>query len=323
LATYAALTGAITPATKDLPLYTLLYVASVLMTEPLRKSATLLDGNTSYLEWEIKGPALHFAHANGFNAQTYRGLLQPLAAQAHIFASDLRGHGQSTLNADTSLIRGWSVFRDDLVRLLDVLGAGPYVLAGHSMGATASVMVAATRPDLVRALVLCEPVFVPPTMWAMSRLMRAAGMTQKFDLAVRAAKRRDVFPSLDAAIAAYRGRGAFASWPEQTIHDYLSGGTTPTGNGEEVRLSCAPKWEAADFRNAPTGKRALAKYIRCPVTIIRGLKPGSTTSESEAGKFARAHGNTRIVTVAESGHFLPMEKPQIVRDEIARVLDAL
>lgn len=292
------------------------------MTEPLRKSATLRDGNASYLEWETKAPALHFAHANGFNAETYRGLLQPLGGQAHIFASDLRGHGQSTLHADTSLIRGWAVFRDDLVRLLDTLGAGPYVLAGHSMGATASVMAAALRPDLVRALVLCEPVFVPPRMWALSRALRAIGMTPRFDLAVRAAKRRDVFPSLEAAIAAYRGRGAFASWPEQTIRDYLTGGVTPTGKGEEVRLSCSPKWEAADFRNAPTGKRALAKTIRCPVTILRGLQPGSTTSEDEAEKFARAHGNTRIVTVAGSGHFLPMEKPQIVRDEIVRVLSA-
>ena len=41
----------------------------------IRKSAALTDGAVSYLEWDGDGPALHFAHANGFNALTYRTLL--------------------------------------------------------------------------------------------------------------------------------------------------------------------------------------------------------------------------------------------------------
>ena len=40
----------------------------------------------STLEWENDGPALHFAHANGFNAQTYQSLLQPLSGRFHIHA---------------------------------------------------------------------------------------------------------------------------------------------------------------------------------------------------------------------------------------------
>ena len=57
----------------------------------------MAGGEVSYLEWENSGPALHFAHANGFNAETYRRLLQPLASLFHIFALDMRGHGFTTL----------------------------------------------------------------------------------------------------------------------------------------------------------------------------------------------------------------------------------
>jgi pimeloyl-ACP methyl ester carboxylesterase len=63
------------------------------MTEPVRKTVALPDGDVSCLEWPGNGTPLHFAHATGFNAETYRSLLQPLAETFHIFAGDARGHG--------------------------------------------------------------------------------------------------------------------------------------------------------------------------------------------------------------------------------------
>jgi pimeloyl-ACP methyl ester carboxylesterase len=45
-----------------------------------------------------------------------------------------------------------------LAQVLDALGAGPYILVGHSMGTQWVVELAAQRPDLVQALVLIGPV---------------------------------------------------------------------------------------------------------------------------------------------------------------------
>ena len=48
------------------------------------------DGEVSVLAWEqadARVPSLHFAHANGFNAQTYRTMLQPLAQEMRLYAS--------------------------------------------------------------------------------------------------------------------------------------------------------------------------------------------------------------------------------------------
>src|SRR6202000_2396771 len=154
--------------------------------------------------------------ANGFNAQTYRGLLEPLAQSFRVVASDARGHGFTTLPTTPGLASGWTVFRDDLIAVLERLAPQGAILAGHSLGGTTSLMVAAARPDLVHALVLVEPVLVPSHV--------APGDSEMWE---RPPKRRDRFPSLDAAFEAYRGRGAFKTWPDETVRDYLEGGLVP------------------------------------------------------------------------------------------------
>jgi pimeloyl-ACP methyl ester carboxylesterase len=274
------------------------------MNEPVRQTIPLADGAVSCLTWNGNGPLLHFAHANGFNAGTYRGLLAPLCDRFRIAASDARGHGRTTLPATAGLARNWTVFRDDLIAILDRIAPDGAILAGHSMGATASLMAAALRPEKVRALVLVEPVLMPKDVGPGDN-----------ELARRAEKRRDAFASLDEAFALYRGRGAFKTWPDDTLHDYLAGGLELSGDG--MRLSCRPAWEAEDFRSTPSGVSALARDLRCPVTLIHARS--GTASENEIALFKRLYPATSVVLHPDATHFLPMEFPQLVRDEITKI----
>lgn len=288
------------------------------MTDPIRRAVNLCDGDVSVLEWPGNGPLLHFAHANGFNAETYRVLLSPLAGKFHVVASDARGHGFSTLPTPLGIQKGWRIFRDDLLHLLAVLDRGPAILAGHSMGGAASLMAAALRPARVRALVLVEPVLFPafaPYVLMFGKLIgRNPGGPNLVDMAL---KRRSVFPSFDMALKAYSGRGAFKTWPFEMVRDYLAGGLVPTGKDEEVRLACDPQWEAEDFRHPAPGVARLAGRLRCPVTLLHGSGPGSTARESQVALFKRRKPDVRIVSVPEASHFLPMEFPERVRAEIA------
>ncbi len=114
-----------------------------LMAPPRRLSLSLGNGEISYLEWKLAEglPPLHFAHANGFNGLTYRALLAPLAPYFHIRAWDARGHGMTTLPADSAAHKDWYIYRDDLIAFTERFAedAGrPVLLAGHSMGGTAS-----------------------------------------------------------------------------------------------------------------------------------------------------------------------------------------
>jgi pimeloyl-ACP methyl ester carboxylesterase len=285
------------------------------MIQPIRQTQTLSDGNISYLEWEADRPTFHFAHATGFNAETYIPLLAPLADRLRVLASDARGHGFTTLPTAPGMTQGWNIYREDLARFLEATTSGPAILAGHSMGAVVSAMIAAAFPDRVKALLLIEPVLVPNILRLLSWIpFRPPSM----DLAARAERRRATFASFDAALASYRGRGAFRTWPEDFVAAYLKGGLVPTGNGTEMRLACAPSWEAQTFRGAPFGAAGLARKIRCPVTLL--YAENSTPPESECRLFARLHGNTRLIKVPGTTHFLPMERPDVVRDEIARML---
>jgi pimeloyl-ACP methyl ester carboxylesterase len=284
------------------------------MNLPQRKQMTFEDGAISYLEWEADAPVLHFAHANGFNAETYRSLLQPLAGKFHIYASDLRGHGFTSLPAVPGMQMGWNIYPEDLARFVGRIAKDrPVLLAGHSMGATSSLMLTAHRPELVRALVFAEPVLVPET-----GEQQSAEEPPRPNLVDLAMRRRQVFASFDAALGGYRGRGAFKTWPEEMLADYLRGGLVSTGNGSEMRLACTGEWEAANFRNAPPGKAKLVAEVRCPLTILHAA-PGAmdgTARPSEIALVSRLKPDAKIVGVPDTTHFLPMERPDAVRAEL-------
>jgi pimeloyl-ACP methyl ester carboxylesterase len=288
------------------------------MNAPVRRSLSLPYGAVSYLEWNgpEHAPLLVFSHANGFNASTYTSLLRPLSNRFRIVAWDMRGHGLSTLPIAGKRPRGWQLFRDDLLRFLDGLDARPTVLAGHSLGASASLLAAATRPYVAQSLVLIEPVMAPDSEAWRARFARLFGRTeQTMPLVAMALKRRAQFRSRETALRGFKGRGAFRTWPAETIADYVEAGLLPEGDG--FRLACSPQWEAASYADYPLHLGRLGSRIRVPVAVLCGTM-GSSTSPRVLEEFARRHRDTRIVKVDGATHFLPMERPEIVRAEIER-----
>ncbi|MGD0192071.1 MAG: alpha/beta hydrolase [Rhizomicrobium sp.] len=265
----------------------------------------------SCLEWQGRGLPLNFAHANGFNAQTYASILAPLAGEFHLFACDQRGQGFSTLPTAPGMSKGWTIFRDDLIAYLKKLGDEPVILSGHSMGATASFMAAAAAPEAVRALVLFEPVFVAPLAQA----------NPGPNLAGKALKRRDTFPSFEAAYEGYRGRGIFAAWSDRMLEDYLRGGLKQGEDGTWT-LTCSPAWESECFRETPMHVSRIAPDVRCPVTIVHGTV-ASTAFDGEIAAIVAARPDMRVVKVEGGTHFLPMQHPEVVQAEIARMRERL
>lgn len=277
------------------------------------------DGEVSVLCWEqadAKAPSLHFAHANGFNASTYRTMLAPLAGEMRIYASDLRGHGQTTLAANPKGMASWDIYRDDILRLLQDLDGRPKILAGHSIGATASLAAALVNPHWVTGLVLVEPVILAPRLLRWLRLMRLLGLTDRmFPLVAKAKRRRSIWPSHEAMFQAYRGRGAFRSWPEQVVRDYIAGGAVEYLDDRQVRLACTPGWEAANYSAGPPNIWRAFAALRCPVTLIVGEKR-STCPVSIIDMLVARRPDIRVVRVPGASHFLPMEFPDEVRREV-------
>jgi pimeloyl-ACP methyl ester carboxylesterase len=284
--------------------------------EPRRRMIRLPDGEMAALDFgDEKRPVdVVFLHATGFNAMTYRSILAPLSPGMRILAVDQRGHGASNLPIDPPKLRSWKPYRDDLLALLSTLDGPPPVLSGHSMGGTVSLLAAAVRPAAVSGLVLFDPVVL--TRWQMvaAHLPGGSKAMKASPLAVGAAKRRAVFDSVEAAFAAYKGRGAFRTWSDVMLADYVAGGFRERPDGR-VELACRPAMESAIFANHAHNPWAAAAKAKAPIQIYRA-EQGSTCRIGSGEAFFAGNRRSSLVTVLGSSHFLPMERPDIVRDAL-------
>jgi pimeloyl-ACP methyl ester carboxylesterase len=286
---------------------------------PRRRSIALNGRGPGAMAALDLGPAdrpidIVFLHANGFNAMTYRSILAPLAGSLRILALDQRGHGATTLATVTEGRTDWYEFRDDLRALLATLDLEGVVLSGHSMGGTASILAAAAAPQRVRRLVLFDPVVMPPD------LTRDAEVLRQSPLVEGARRRRAVFASREAAVAAYLGRGGFKTWPDAMVADYVEGGFRNLPSGE-VALTCDPEWEASNFTSHAHDTWAAIDALRCPVEVYRAETASTFRSEEREADLI-ATGRFDIRTVSGTSHFLPMERPDLVREALTAAAQA-
>jgi pimeloyl-ACP methyl ester carboxylesterase len=252
-----------------------------------------------------------FSHANSFNALTYRTILGPAARELRILTYDLRGHGSTTLPTRTDVRTGWTDMGEDLAALLEALDLRDLILSGHSMGANVTLMGAAQVPERVRALALFEPVVFPPEI-AGDPDAGEPGVTRVTETALR---RRRSFPSVEAAMDSFTGRGVFETWPHEMVADYVAGGLRRLPDGT-FDLACTPEWEASNYRSQTHDMwPAFERLAPRPMRILKG----STWSSAQFGAGeARltADGQVKVETIAGTGHFIPMDRPDLVTESL-------
>ena len=261
-----------------------------------------------------------FLHANGFNAITYQSILAPLGLRAHVAALDLRGHGRSTAPAIPAKQTGWNTYRDDVIAALEQLAPQGTVLAGHSMGATVSLLVAGKRPDLVTGLVLIDPVLLKSSLYRWNHFPGIPSMTKSNTPMARGARRRrNEFESQEQAIESFKGRGAFKTWREPFLQDYVTDGVIRDHENESWHLSCAPEWEAANFGGQRHRPWSALRKVQCPIVVARAEK-NSTFLKPSVGRFMKIKPHTVLLEPSGTSHFIPMERPYVVRDCISEFL---
>lgn len=135
--------------------------------------AVRLDGSMTYVRETpptARGaePAL-YVHGLGGSSTNWTDLAALLAGRLDATAIDLPGAGRSD-PADRYSI---AALAGRVIRWLEWTGRGPVHLLGNSLGGTVSVMVAASRPDLVRTLTLISPAlpFLDPRRSLQSRVV--------------------------------------------------------------------------------------------------------------------------------------------------------
>jgi len=97
-------------------------------------------------------------HGQLMPRRMHQPLARALAAEGlHVVTLDLLGHGRSDRPADP-LVYSMTAFGEQVIALLDHLGAPQAVVGGTSLGANVSLEVAVLAPDRVRGLIIEMPV---------------------------------------------------------------------------------------------------------------------------------------------------------------------
>jgi len=144
-------------------------------------SRAKINGIDLCYEVHGEGPALILAHGGGGNHLSWWQQVPELSRQFRCVTFDHRGFGDSR---DTDGGPGANAFVEDLRQLLDYLGLERAALAGQSMGGWTVLGFAATYPERVSALALCDttagvddPEVISAQAAAFSEL-RKGGLTQ-------------------------------------------------------------------------------------------------------------------------------------------------
>jgi pimeloyl-ACP methyl ester carboxylesterase len=260
-----------------------------------------------YFVWGNHGPPIVLVHATGFHGYVWKPIAQGLSRDARVWALDQRGHGDSVKPEHGY---GWEVFGDDLFHFLTVLHLTEVIAVGHSAGATAIAVCAATHPGVVQRAVLIDPILVP-------RL--AGGQEIENPLAHRARKRRMVWDSRTSLFHSYHTREPFKTWREDVLWAYIEEGTVLRDDGH-LELKCPGVVEAQIYEQAAKlDGFGFLPHVNIPVLLLRGEASTAFTQDGAAHAVSLLPRGT-LETIAKTTHFLPMERPDAVERAIRKFI---
>ncbi|WP_225845405.1 alpha/beta fold hydrolase [Streptomyces sp. HPF1205] len=259
--------------------------------EPAEAAGTADDRPGVLLLHGLLGRASHWAATARRLAPRYRAI-----------ALDQRGHGRS---AKPEGPYGPDAYAADAIAAVEQLGLAPVTLIGHSMGALTAWKAAVRRPDLVAAVVICD--------------MRAS--------AVGEAGQREwedwlrswplPFATLGDVRQWFGADDPWADAPNPVRGDFFAevmeegeDGWRPLSSPHHLLRSRDP-W----IRDAHWDDLA---QVDCPALVVRGLD--GELGRAEAQEMVRVLPRGQYAEIADAGHLVPWDQPELWYDAVERFL---
>jgi pimeloyl-ACP methyl ester carboxylesterase len=242
-------------------------------------------------------PALLLVHGGLDHARNWDWVARTMREHYHVYALDLRGHGNSAWapGAIYSLVEHVL----DLSALLDIINEFPIRLIGHSLGGIIVLHYAGVYPDRVRKAVSIEGLGAPEAR----KVHGPASEQMRYWIeSVRKLEKRQpkTYPSLEAAVA--RMKEANPHLSDEVARHLTLNGTNWDSDGSLV-------WKFDNYARvfAPYGHRIedmteLYQQITSPTLFFWGLESFLPVPETDPR--LNAIRNARLVKVANAGHWL-------------------
>jgi pimeloyl-ACP methyl ester carboxylesterase len=305
------------------------------MTDPviraLREIAPVTRGQLDLagrkLRWVESGtgaPTVILIAGRNDTALSWGPVLAALGGRARAVAYDRAGLGDS--DPDRHLLSTERAVAD-LSRLINVVSAGPCLVAGHSYGGLLALLLGAAHPDQLTGLVLVDPALPDLLDWMprpLRRTMGAAARARPVGLYVtgrlrsatrqRATEASRAFsddPRIQALVTeAYL---ASADWPH-ALASYREGqGIVASESAIRRALATA----TPGLPSATPGPPPVTP--RLPMVVIsategRPVRIRRRWTALQAGLAAERGG--RHIVAAGSGHAVPLDRPALVAEAI-------
>ncbi|KAL1409319.1 hypothetical protein Q8F55_003300 [Vanrija albida] len=201
------------------------------------------------------------------------------------------------------------------------------VPVGHSWGASAGIQAAALRPDLFRAILNIEPTS-PPLSVPYSDFIQRGPAT--FGQAFGAIRRRNEWPSREAAREQMSQQAFYKAWAPSTFDIFITHGLVPVDasnpNGP-VQLATPPWAEAAVFTDdtavGATWDKLLSLKIPSGFIMCGDEEPIWTGGSVLTRELVWRPWRSRNERIADGGHLLVQEKPEELAGAIWRFFTTL
>lgn len=282
-----------------------------------------------YLTWGEEGQApLVLVHGGLDFAGAWEDLAAILARDWHVFAMDLRGHGDSDWSSTGDYLP--ASYLGDIARFLKEVVGGPAPVVGHSMGARLSLQLMGAMPEAVPALVAIEGlggeepdpdpgIDAAMQKWVADRARRAArsDVDQLGDwLRARIVTQRTHarHADLEGRIAKQLADAKKALTPAQA-EMFVRGNMRKAEDGWEWKFDPLARWQASHELVQP--QAPFYQAIRGPVLHIYG--GDSWVRLPDAAMLAHFR-DTRLAVIPGGGHWVHLNQPEAVAAEIAGFL---
>jgi pimeloyl-ACP methyl ester carboxylesterase len=249
-----------------------------------------------------------FSHGNSFPASTYRVLFDRLRQRGfEVSAIEKFGH-----DPQYPVTNNWPHLVEQLADFARAQqGDGqPAFLVGHSLGGILSLMCAARHPELARGVLLIDSPVLGGWRATTLGLAKRTPLIGALSPGRISQRRRNHWPSVEAALDNFRHKKSFAQWDPQVLRDYVEHGTIER-NGErdgERYLSFDRDIETAIYNSLPHKLDSLLKRkpLKCPAAFIGGTH---SAEMRQAGVELTHQVVKGRIMMLDGSHLFPMEKP--------------
>ena len=234
-------------------------------------------------------------HALGCHSGWWQWVAEALADRYRLVAPDFRGHGETPRVEDYS----FAAYAADVERLVEGLGGGPYLLAGHSMGGYVALMVAHRGG-------------CPPAAVLVADMKTGSTGQELADLRAAAARPGRVYASLEEAVGRYR-----LAPPEHAVPAERLGAVARECFRQQADGSWAERFDRRALAIESVEPLPLVADLRVPVLFVRG--ECSLVMPKEPAEALAAAAGASLVELPGLYHHLPLEAPGALAGCIAEL----